>query len=117
MRGPGRRLRAGLRRHGVLPRPRELRRMLRASDVRFTTGNAIELYEEGGRGLLAEGVGEEHVRRDDWKLIEFFDTDTVELYHLAEDPGERHNLADKHPDKTAELRKQLADWRRGTVHQ
>jgi hypothetical protein len=23
--------------------------MLRASDVRFTTGNAIELYEDGGR--------------------------------------------------------------------
>jgi arylsulfatase A-like enzyme len=57
------------------------------------------------------------IHQGDWKLIEFFDTDTVELYHLAEDPGERHNLADKHPDKTAELRKQLADWRRGTVHQ
>jgi cardiolipin synthase len=53
MRGPGRRLRAGLRRHGVLPRPRELRRLLRANDVRFTTGNAIELYEEGRAGLDA----------------------------------------------------------------
>jgi cardiolipin synthase len=53
IRGPGRRLRAGLRRHGVLPRPRELRRLLRANDVRFTTGNAIELYEEGRAGLDA----------------------------------------------------------------
>lgn len=52
-RGPGRRLRAGLRRHGVLPRPPELRRLLRANDVRFTFGNRIELYEEGRAGLDA----------------------------------------------------------------
>jgi cardiolipin synthase len=53
VRGPGRRLRAGLRRHGVLPRPRELRRLLRANDLRFTFGNSIELYEEGRAGLDA----------------------------------------------------------------
>ena len=52
-RGPVRRLRAGLRRHGVLPRPPELRRRLRAADVRFTTGNAIEFYQDGRSGLSA----------------------------------------------------------------
>ncbi|MBL7039118.1 MAG: sulfatase [Pirellulaceae bacterium] len=52
------------------------------------------------------------IRQGDWKLIEFFDTHTIELYNLARDVGEQDNLADKRPDKTAELRRRLADWRR-----
>jgi len=52
------------------------------------------------------------IRQGDWKLIEFFDTHTIELYNLARDAGEQDNLADKRPDKTAELTKRLADWRR-----
>ena len=35
-----------------------------------------------------------------------------ELYNLAEDVGERNNLAEKLPQKTAELRKLLVDWRK-----
>jgi len=49
----GRRLRAGLRRHGVVPRPADLRRRLRAADVHFTDGNAIELFPDGAAGLSA----------------------------------------------------------------
>jgi cardiolipin synthase len=52
-RGVGPRLRAGLRRHGVIPRPVDLRRRLRAGDVRFTQGNAIELFPDGATGLAA----------------------------------------------------------------
>ena len=52
-RSPAARLRAGLRRHGVIPRPPEIRRLLRASDVRLTRGNAVELYVDGGAGLAA----------------------------------------------------------------
>jgi arylsulfatase A-like enzyme len=57
------------------------------------------------------------IRQGDWKLIEFFDTHTIELYHLADDPGEQNDLADKHPDKTADLKKRLADWRRDAVNE
>jgi cardiolipin synthase len=46
-------LRAGLRRHGVVPRPADLRRRLRAADVHFTDGNAIELFPDGVAGLSA----------------------------------------------------------------
>lgn len=54
VRGPGRRrLRAGLRRHGVVRRPLPLRRLLRATDVRFTSGNRIDLYGEGRPALEA----------------------------------------------------------------
>jgi cardiolipin synthase len=51
--GAARRLRAGLRRHGVIPCPAALRNLLRASDVRFTRGNRVELFREGRSALDA----------------------------------------------------------------
>ena len=51
------------------------------------------------------------IRRGDWKLVEFFDTGTVELYHLAEDVGEEHDLSGKMPFRTAAMRVRLAEWR------
>lgn len=51
------------------------------------------------------------VRAGDWKLIEFYEDDHVELYNLKDDIGEKQDLAAKLPDKTAELRKRLHTWR------
>ncbi len=57
------------------------------------------------------------VRAGDYKLIEWYDVSRspsgkqYELYRLADDPGELHNLADQQPDKTAELARRLAKWR------
>jgi arylsulfatase A-like enzyme len=39
----------------------------------------------------------------------------VELYNLAADPGEKHNLADQQPDKVAELRTRLEAWTKGAA--
>ena len=52
------------------------------------------------------------IRQGNWKLIEFFDTGTIELYNLADDSGEQHNVAEKYSDKTTEMAKRLAEWRR-----
>jgi cardiolipin synthase len=52
-RGAATRLRAGLRRHGVIACPPALRSLLRASDVRFTRGNRVELFREGRSALDA----------------------------------------------------------------
>jgi len=52
------------------------------------------------------------IRMGDWKLIEFFDTGDVELYHLADDPGEAKNLAATRPDKANDLRQALVAWRK-----
>ena len=52
-RGAASRLRAGLRRHGIAPRPPELRRLLRAANVRLCEGNEIVLYSDGRSGLEA----------------------------------------------------------------
>ena len=43
------------------------------------------------------------IREGDWKLIEFYHWDKVELYNLKDDPGEQHELSQKNPAKTREL--------------
>ncbi len=52
------------------------------------------------------------IRQDDWKLIEYFEDNHVELYNLKKDIGEKNNLAEKMPKKTEELRKLLHSWRK-----
>jgi arylsulfatase A-like enzyme len=52
------------------------------------------------------------VRAGDWKLIEFYDEEKVELYNLGEDPGERNDLAAREPGRTKKLREQLAAWQK-----
>lgn len=52
------------------------------------------------------------IRQGDLKLIEFFDNGEVELYNLTEDIEEKNNLAEKLPQKAAELQKRLTEWRR-----
>jgi arylsulfatase A-like enzyme len=51
------------------------------------------------------------VRAGDYKLIEFYEDDSVELYDLRTDIGEKHDLAEKMPRKAAELHKMLKAWR------
>ncbi|MDP6905631.1 MAG: sulfatase, partial [Verrucomicrobiota bacterium] len=51
------------------------------------------------------------LRKGDWKLIETFDPEGVELYHLGRDLSETTNLAASEPAKLAELRQELNDWR------
>ena len=51
------------------------------------------------------------IRQGNFKLIEFFDKGQIELYNLANDIGEEHNLAAELPDKVRELQKRLEKWR------
>jgi len=51
------------------------------------------------------------VRSDGFKLIEWYEDNRVELYDLRNDLGEKHNLTDKRPEKTAELIARLHEWR------
>jgi len=52
------------------------------------------------------------VRQGDWKLIEYFEDEHVELYNLKEDIGEKNNLAEKMAEKAEELRRLLRSWRK-----
>lgn len=51
------------------------------------------------------------IRAGDWKLIEFFEEGTVELYHLKSDPSESQNLAAAQVAVAQRLRDSLAAWR------
>jgi hypothetical protein len=47
-------------------------------------------------------------------MIEFLETDTVGLYNLEDDPGEKKNLADSMPELVAELRAEIDAWQQNT---
>jgi len=52
------------------------------------------------------------IRDGDWKLIEFYDYDKVELYNLADDPGERTDLSISQPAKVTVLLDKLHAWQK-----
>lgn len=52
------------------------------------------------------------VRDGDWKLIEFFEDGTVELYNLKDDISEKKNLANQMPERASRLQRRLAAWRK-----
>jgi arylsulfatase A-like enzyme len=57
------------------------------------------------------GVPGGAVRRGDWKLIEFYEDDRIELYNVSNDPGERTNLARREAKLAGSLRSALEKWR------
>jgi len=52
------------------------------------------------------------VRAGDYKLIEWYEDNSVELYNLRNDMGEKHDLAKEMPQKAAELQSMLGRWRK-----
>jgi arylsulfatase A-like enzyme len=52
------------------------------------------------------------VRAGDYKLIEWYEDKSIELYNLKTDIGEQHDLAKKMPEKAEKLRRMLHRWRR-----
>ncbi len=50
------------------------------------------------------------IRRGRWKLIHYYEDGRDELYDLAADPGEQHDVAASEPDLARELRGALDRW-------
>jgi arylsulfatase A-like enzyme len=68
------------------------------------------VYLEGSAGSWRTTPGAA-LRHDNWKLIEFFEEEQLQLYNLDSDIGEQHNLAAELPEKTLELHKLMLAWR------
>lgn len=51
------------------------------------------------------------IRKGEWKLIETFDPEGIELYNLTDDLSETHNLANERTDLVDALRRELEAWR------
>jgi arylsulfatase A len=52
------------------------------------------------------------IRRGDWKLLEFFEDSSLQLFNLRTDPSEANNLAAHEPGRAKELQAALAAWRK-----
>jgi len=98
----------------VYPDDGSVKPMLGESMVRFLRGEASTVHDDdyvtalyhGGRALLRQGP---------WKISNLeppFDETGFDLFNLAEDPGETTNLADRQPEKYAEL---IELWRKERV--
>lgn len=50
------------------------------------------------------------VVQGNWKLLRFYETNTLALYDIGRDPGEKSDLAQRNPEKVAELDKKLTEY-------
>ena len=62
----------------------------------------------GNQGGAPNGA----IRDGDWKLIEWYEDGALELYNIAQDLGEKTNLAAQQPEKVKELHAELIAWRK-----
>lgn len=72
---------------------------------------ALFWYSDRGR---RESTGDRNaaiIREGDYKLLQFFTEDRVELYNLADDEAERHNLVAELPDVRDRLLATLTAWK------
>ena len=91
------------------------------ADLAVETLDGLELWAtlaEGAPSPRTEIVHSLQVlRREDWKFIEAgasyytWPTQPLQLYDLARDPGEHHNVAAEHPEVVAAMRARLAQCR------
>ena len=70
-------------------------------DGKVTTLHDKLFWSDGPDGWWSARIG-------DWKMLG--ENDKVQLFNLAEDPAEMTNLAQKNPEKLAELRKAFDAW-------
>ena len=52
------------------------------------------------------------ILENDWKCIEFYEDNHLELYHLPEDPGEHRDLSAEEPELAAALAEKLHAWQK-----
>ena len=83
------------------------------------------LYLSGGQGnqvlpvagtdkLYWRAVPSSAIRLGPWKLIHYFEDDTVKLFNVCDDISESNDLSTEMPEKVAELRAILSKWQTAT---
>ena len=50
------------------------------------------------------------IREGDFKLVERYEDGRFHLYNLKDDIGEQNDIADKNPERSAQMRKRLHEW-------
>ncbi len=70
--------------------------------------------EDGSRDPLFRTRPGSVIRSGNWKLHEYFENGSIELYNLAIDPGEKNDVSKDNPEKADELYQKLLIWRKKT---
>lgn len=94
------------------------------SSSHFPDGKSLRPLLDGGDTLPREAIFWHYphygnqggspasaVRSGDWKLLEFFEDNRIELYNLAQDPSEDRECHREHPDIAGRLHTILKEWR------
>ena len=50
------------------------------------------------------------IRVGDWKLIQWFEDNHVELFNLKDDPSEKYDRSKQEPDRVRAMQTKLIDW-------
>ena len=94
------------------PRPGEVDGVSLVSVLRGRSApSRAELYWHYPHYSNQGGVPAGAIRDRDWKLIEFYEDGSLELYNLRDDLGEKRNLAAREPKRAAAMQEKLKRWR------
>ncbi|RPI08721.1 MAG: DUF4976 domain-containing protein, partial [Acidobacteriales bacterium] len=97
---------------GSAPRPGEVDGVSLATVLRGRSApSRAELYWHYPHYSNQGGVPAGAIRDGDWKLIEFYEDGSLELYNLRDDIGEKRNLAAREPKRAAAMHEKLKRWR------
>ena len=72
-------------------------------------GNWKLVYRKGSKKYKAYELDEQGLVKSEFRTVP--SPGGMQLYNLAEDPGETQNLADKFPERVAAMEKQYTQWR------
>jgi arylsulfatase A-like enzyme len=50
------------------------------------------------------------IRMNQWKLIEFYEEEKIELYNLEDDPAERMDLSSKYPERSRAMKEKMHQY-------
>ena len=72
------------------------------------------IYLEGGNAETNDAIFRtrpgQTIRKGDWKLHYYFEDQSIQLYNLKDDIGEKNNVAGKNPNITKELIRLMQQW-------
>ncbi len=84
-------------------------------DKSFNSDRSFFWYSDSGRLTSTGDRNAAVIHRGDFKLLEFFNDNKLELYNISKDPGEHNNLADKMPKKRDTLYAELKEWKKSML--
>ena len=78
------------------------------SNGRALVGGVPNIWGNDGPGINLDCA----IRKDEWKLVYYYETGKKELFNIPEDIGEKHDVAAEQPDIVRRLSKELGQYLR-----